>query len=183
MLLQAFISAKEDIILVNWKGIDPKIDPSAFIEHSANIIGDVTIGPESSVWFNVTVRGDVNRIEIGARTNIQDGSVLHVTKDKFGLKLGDDITVGHSVTLHGCVIEGPALIGIGAIILDGAHLEPDVIVAAGTLVTEGTRAPSGSLMMGSPARVKRELSEDEKQWLKRSAANYVNYRLDYISGG
>ena len=121
-----------------WKGISPKVDSSAFIEESAQVIGDVTVGAESSVWFNVTIRGDVNYIRIDQRTNVQDGSVLHVTKDTYPLIIGKDVTIGHSVTLHGCVIEGPALLGIGAIVLDGVHLEPNVIVAAGSLVPEGT---------------------------------------------
>ncbi len=167
-------------MIKTWKGISPTIDGSAFIEASSQIIGDVHIGAESGVWFNATVRGDVNYIRIGARTNIQDGSVLHVTAKTHPLVLGDDITVGHNVTLHGCRIEGPALIGMGAIVMDGAHLEPNVIIAAGTLVTEGTRVCSGALVMGSPGKVKRNLTEDEIGWLKKSANNYVRYRLDYM---
>ena len=163
-----------------WKGISPSIDPTAFVEHSAQVIGDVTMGAESSAWFNTIIRGDVHHIRIGARTNIQDGSVLHVTRDTHPLIIGDCVTVGHSVTLHGCVIEGPALIGMGAIILDGAVLEPYVFVAAGALITEGTRIPSGSLVMGAPGRVKRPLTEQEKNRIDQSAANYVAYRLDYM---
>lgn len=166
-----------------YKNVYPKIDPSAFVEESAQVIGDVKIGAESSVWFNTVVRGDVNYIRIGARTNVQDGSILHVTRNTHPLILGDDVTVGHGVTLHGCVIEGPALIGIGAIILDGAHLEPNVIVAAGSLVTEGARISSSTLVMGAPARPKKELTGDQAAWLKRSAGNYVRYRLDYMKNG
>ncbi|MDH4185133.1 MAG: gamma carbonic anhydrase family protein [Nitrospinota bacterium] len=169
-------------MLTPFKGIMPKVDPSAYIEQSAMVIGDVVIGPESSAWFHTVIRGDVNYIRIGARTNIQDGCVLHVTRNTFPLILGDDITVGHSVTLHGCVIEGSALIGMGAIILDGAVIEPNVIVAAGSLVPEGMRVPAGSLVMGFPAKVKRPLTDDEKARIAKSAANYVAYRLDYMQG-
>ncbi len=167
-------------MLKSWKGIFPKVDPSAFVDDSAQIIGDVTVGPESSVWFNAIIRGDVNIIRIGTRTNVQDGSVLHVTRETYPLTLGDDITVGHNVTLHGCNIEGPALIGIGAIILDGAHLEPNVIVAAGSLVPERMRVESSALIMGAPAKLRRALTDEEIGWLKRSAINYVHYRLDYM---
>ncbi len=167
-------------MIKKFKGMCPDIDASAFVDQSARIIGDVKIGPESSVWFNATVRGDVNYIRIGARTNVQDGSVLHVTRHTHPLVIGDDITVGHCVTLHGCHIEGPALIGIGAIVLDGAHLESNVIVAAGALVTEGMLVKSGTLLMGAPAKPKRPLTDKETLWLKESALNYVEYRLDYM---
>ncbi|MDH5678407.1 MAG: gamma carbonic anhydrase family protein [Nitrospinota bacterium] len=165
-----------------WRGIDPKIHPTAFVESSAQVIGDVVMGAESSAWFNTTIRGDVNYIRIGERTNIQDGSVLHVTRDTHPLIIGDEVTVGHSVTLHGCVIEGPALIGMGAIVLDGALLEPYVFVAAGALVPEGMRVPSGSLVMGMPAKVKRPLTQEERARIDKSAASYVAYRLDYMNG-
>ncbi|MBI5815656.1 MAG: gamma carbonic anhydrase family protein [Nitrospinae bacterium] len=164
-----------------WKGIHPRIHPSAFIADTAEVIGDVEIGPESSIWFNTVVRGDVCNIKIGARTNVQDGCVLHVTKTpQRPLILGDDITVGHSVTLHACVIEGPALIGMGAIILDAAVLKPNVIVAAGALVPERMVVEPGTMLMGVPAKPKRKLTEDEIAFLKRSAENYVEYRLDYM---
>ncbi|MBI4827920.1 MAG: gamma carbonic anhydrase family protein [Nitrospinae bacterium] len=166
-----------------WRGIWPKVDSTAHIEQSAQVIGDVTVGPESSLWFNVVARGDVHYIRIGARSNVQDGSVLHVTHDTWPLEIGDEVTVGHSVTLHGCVIEGPALIGMGAVILDGARLAPNVIVAAGSLVPERSHVPPNSLVMGLPAKVKRELTEKEIASLKVSADNYVRYRLDYMEGG
>ncbi|MBI4667277.1 MAG: gamma carbonic anhydrase family protein [Nitrospinae bacterium] len=164
-----------------FKGILPKIDGSAYIDETAQVIGDVAMGPESSVWPNVVIRGDVNHIMIGARTNVQDNSVLHVTRQpSYPLILGDDITVGHSVTLHGCVIEGPALIGMGAIVMDGAVLKPNVIIAAGAIVTERTVVEEGTLMMGAPARPKRKLTEEEVAFLKISSSNYVKYRLDYM---
>ncbi len=165
----------------NWKNKSPQIDPSAFIEDSAQVIGDVTIGAESSVWFNTTIRGDVNYITIGKRTSIQDGSVLHVTKDpSWPLIIGDNITVGHSVTLHGCTIEGPALIGMGATVMDGAILKPNVVVAAGALVPEGMVVEKNTLLMGMPAKPKRKLTDKELEWLQVSAQNYVDYRLDYM---
>lgn len=168
-------------MLKSWKGITPNVAPGAFIEDSAQVIGDVTVGREASVWFNCTIRGDVNYIKIGDRTNIQDGSVLHVNRTpSHPLVIGDDVTVAHSVTLHGCVIEGPALIGMGAIVMDGAVIGPNVIVAAGALVVEGTNIPPRTLVMGSPARSKRELKENEIAWLKVLANSYVKYRLDYM---
>ena len=169
-------------MIKTWKNISPRVDPSAFIEQSAQVIGDVTIGAESSVWHNAVIRGDVNYIKIGNRTNVQDGSVLHVTgKPSYPLIIGDDVTIGHSVTLHGCVIEGPALIGMGAIVMDGARLKPNVIVAAGAVVSERTTVEEGFLVMGVPAKPKRALTTDELEWLKRSSGNYVEYRLDYMS--
>ncbi len=168
-------------MIKSWKGITPNIDDTCFVENSAQVIGDVEIGLESSVWFNVTIRGDVNYIRIGARTNIQDGSVLHVTLNTHPLIIGDDVTVGHSVTLHGCQIAGPALIGMGAIIMDGARLEPNVMVAAGSLVPENRVVESGSLVMGAPAKHKRWLTGEERAKLITSAINYVGYRLDYMS--
>jgi len=168
-------------MIKTWKDRTPQIDPTAFVEETAQVIGDVTVGAESSIWFNAIVRGDVNYIRIGDRTNVQDASVLHVTgKPSYPLILGDDVTVGHSVTLHGCVIEGPALIGMGAVVMDGAILKPNVIVAAGALVSEGTVVEENTLVMGVPAKAKRALTDDEREWLLRSASNYVGYRLDYM---
>jgi len=159
----------------------PRVANAVFIEESAQVVGDVVIGPESSIWHNAVVRGDVCHIRIGARTNIQDCSVVHVTKTPpTPTILGDDITVGHNVTLHGCVIDGPALIGMGAIVMDNAHLKPNVIVGAGALVTEGTVVEEGTLMLGSPAKPKRKLTDAEIGFLTISASNYASYRLDYM---
>jgi carbonic anhydrase/acetyltransferase-like protein (isoleucine patch superfamily) len=168
-------------MITPWKGYTPKISKTAWIEDSAQVIGSVTIGAESSVWFNTVIRGDVNYIKIGERTNIQDGSVLHVTRDLYPLVLGNDITVGHSVTLHGCSIEGPALIGMGSIVMDGAILAPNVIVGAGSLVTEKTEVEEGWLVIGSPAKPKRKLTEKECSWLLEFSDSYVKYRLDYMN--
>jgi carbonic anhydrase/acetyltransferase-like protein (isoleucine patch superfamily) len=162
-----------------FQGIMPKVAASAFIETTAVVIGDVTIGEESSVWFNTVVRGDVHFIRIGRRTNIQDLCVLHVTHDTHPLMIGDEVTVGHHVVLHGCAIKDRALIGMGAVLMDGAVIGEDCIVGAGALVTEGTIVPPKSLILGSPARVKRSVTEDELAWIRQSAANYVRYAAEH----
>ncbi|GMT42139.1 MAG: gamma carbonic anhydrase family protein [bacterium] len=166
-----------------YKGKWPEVAESAFIEDSAHVIGDVTIGEDSSVWFNAVVRGDVNFIRIGKRTSIQDASVVHVTRDTYPTILEDDITVGHSVTLHGCTIRSRALIGMGAVILDGAEVESDSIIAAGSVVTEGKTIPSGQLAMGIPAKPVRELTESERAMLLESSNNYIDYKNIYIREG
>lgn len=163
-----------------YRGILPAIDASAFVDESAQIIGDVHIGGESSVWMNCVVRGDVNSIRIGRRTNLQDGTIVHVMRDTHPTRLGDDVTVGHGVILHGCTIEGRCLVGMGAILLNGATLGHDCIVAAGTLVPEGMTVPPRSLVMGSPAKVRRELSDAEVASILDYARRYVGYRLDYM---
>ncbi len=138
-----------------YRGKHPQIAASAYIDPAAVIIGDVVIGEDSSVWPCAVIRGDVHYIRIGARTNIQDGSICHVMRDEWPLILGDDVTIGHSVTLHGCTIESRCLIGMGAVILNGVTIGAGSIVAAGTLLTERTAIPPGSLVMGSPGKVKR----------------------------
>ena len=162
-----------------YKGIWPRIHPTAFIEESAIIIGDVEIGAESSIWFNTVVRGDVHYIRIGARTNVQDLCMLHVTRNTHPLILGDGITVGHSVTLHGCTLKDGCLIGMGAIILDGAVIGEEALVAAGALVPEGMVVPPRTLVMGMPAKVKLELRPEEIERLRQSARNYVAYFRSY----
>jgi len=164
-----------------FRGVLPIISSSAFIEDTAVIVGDVSIHSESSVWFNTVIRGDVHYIRIGHRTNIQDLSLLHVTHDAYPLVIGDDVTVGHHVVLHGCTIHNRVLIGMGSIVMDGAKIEEDCIIGAGSLITEGTVIPSGSLALGSPARVKRSLSEKELAWIKESAHNYVRYARQYVT--
>ncbi len=157
-----------------YRGITPKLDDSVFRVGSAEIIGDVEIGAKSSVWFHVVIRGDVNFIRIGERTNIQDGTVVHVTHKKHPTWIGDDVTIGHNVTLHGCKIGNRCLIGMGAIVMDAVEIEDDVMIAAGALVTPGTQIPSGTLFAGSPAKYKRHLSDSEIADLKQSAQNYLN---------
>ncbi len=162
-----------------YRGKFPQIAASAYIDPAAVIIGDVVIGEESSVWPMTVARGDVHSIRIGNRTNIQDGCVLHVMKDQYPLVLGDEVTVGHSVTLHGCTIEGRALIGMGCVILNGTVIGTNCIIAAGTLVTERTVIPAGSIVMGSPGKVKRELNEKELASIEQYAVRYAGYREIY----
>ena len=165
----------------------PNIDDTAWVDPSAVIIGQVHVGAHASLWPNVTVRGDINRIVIGQYTNVQDGSVLHVTHDNpdrhpggYALTIGNSVTVGHNVVLHGCTIEDYCLIGIGAIVLDGAHIEKQVYLAAGSLVTPGTRLESGFLYMGSPVKKARPLTQDEIIGLQYSAENYVRLKNNYL---
>lgn len=152
---------------------------SAYVDCASVIIGDVMIGEDSSVWPLCVVRGDVNYIRIGARTNIQDGSILHVMKDEYPLILGDDITVGHSVTLHGCTIESRCLIGMRATILNGVVVGEGSIVAAGTLLTERTIIPPRSLVVGSPGKIKRTLTAIDQATIDRYAQRYVEYKETY----
>ena len=162
-----------------FKNITPKVDKSAYVDQSAQVIGDVEIGAESSVWMNVVIRGDVNQIRIGKRTNIQDLTMIHVMRETHPTTIGDEVTVGHSAVVHGTTIEDRVLIGMGAILLNGVHIEHDCVIAAGTLLTEGTRIPSGSLVMGRPGKVKRALTAEEVAEIRWYSDNYVNYRLDY----
>jgi carbonic anhydrase/acetyltransferase-like protein (isoleucine patch superfamily) len=160
----------------------PKIHPTVFIAPSADLIGDVEIGAESSIWFNSVIRGDVHFIRIGQRTSIQDGSVLHVTRKTRPLIIGNEVTVGHHVTLHGCTISNRVLVGMGAIVLDGAVVEEGAMVGAGALITEGMRVPSGFLALGVPAKIRRELTEEETAFLSQSAQNYVELSRLYMKG-
>ena len=162
------------------RGITPQVPASAYVDVSAQVIGDVVIGEESSVWMNVVMRGDVNRIRVGARTNVQDLTCVHVMHDTHPTVVGDDVTIGHSATVHGCTIGDRVLIGMGAILLNGVEIGADSIVAAGSLVPERTRIPARSLVMGSPARVKRQLTDEEVASILEYSANYVRYRLDYM---
>lgn len=163
----------------DFNGTMPKIHPTAFITDDAIVIGDVEVGEDASVWFGSIVRGDVNYIRIGARTNIQDGCVIHVSQRTHPTILEDEITVGHRVTLHGCHVESGCLIGIGAILMDGVRVGRQSLVGAGTLLTPGTQIPPRSLVIGSPGRVKRELSEDELAFLDRSWQNYTELKKHY----
>lgn len=166
-------------MIVAHKGIAPQFDASVFIAPGACVIGDVWIGEKSSLWFNVVVRGDVNFIRIGSRTNIQDGSIVHVTRATHPTIIGSDVTVGHRVTLHGCTVEDGCLVGIGAIVLDGAVVGASSLVAAGSVIVPGTKIPPGSLVMGSPGRVKRSLSAEECRNMQAVAEHYVHYQDDY----
>jgi gamma-carbonic anhydrase len=157
----------------------PQIHPTAFIEQSAQVIGDVEIGAESSVWFNAVVRGDVFHIRIGQRTNIQDGTVIHVSGGTHATILEDEVTVGHNATLHGCYIERGCLVGIGSIVMDGVRVGTQSLVAAGALLSPGTQIPPRSLVMGAPARVKRPLTDEEVTGLDIYWQNYIEYTKAY----
>jgi carbonic anhydrase/acetyltransferase-like protein (isoleucine patch superfamily) len=156
-----------------FQNTQPKIHETAFVAETAVVIGDVEIGAESSVWYGSIIRGDVNYIRIGARTNVQDGSIIHVTSKTHPTVLEDEVTLGHRVTLHGCHIETGSLIGIGAIVLDGARIGSNSLVAAGSLVAPNMIIPPNSLAMGSPAKVKRELTDEELKDLPRFWQNYT----------
>ena len=158
----------------------PLIHETAYIAYDAIIIGDVEIGEDASVWFGSIIRGDVNSIRIGARTNIQDGTIIHVSSKTHSTVLENNVTVGHRVTLHGCYVESGCLIGIGAILLDGVRVGANSLVAAGSLLTPGTQIQPNSLVMGSPAKVKRELTPDELAYLNKSWQNYVELKKHYI---
>ena len=164
-----------------FKSTSPTVDKSAYVDESAQVIGDVEIGAESSVWMNVVIRGDVNRIRIGSRTNIQDLTMIHVMRETHPTIIGDEVTVGHSAVIHGTTIEDRVLVGMAAVLLNGVHLESDCVIAAGTLLTEGTRIPARSLVMGRPGKVKRQLTDDEVAEIRWYSENYVNYRLDYLA--
>lgn len=157
----------------------PNIHKTAFIAQSADIIGDVTIGAESSAWFNVTIRGDVNKISIGDRSNVQDNVCIHVMNQTGPTIIGDEVTIGHGAVIHGCTIKDRVLVGINATILDKAIIESDVIVAAGTLVPPNKTLESGFLYMGSPAKAVRKLSENEITSIKKYSENYVKYSRSY----
>ncbi len=167
-------------MILSYKDIKPSIDSSAFIAESADIIGDVTVGKKSSIWYKTVARGDVNYIKIGDMTNIQDGCLLHVTTDTYPLIVGDNVTVGHGAILHGCKIGNNCLIGMGAIILDDAHIAEGCIIGAGAVVPEHSRIEPGTLLVGIPAKAKRKLSDDEIKAILQGAKNYVNLIKDYI---
>jgi carbonic anhydrase/acetyltransferase-like protein (isoleucine patch superfamily) len=158
----------------------PRVHPTAYIDSSAQVIGDVEIGEESSVWMAVVIRGDVNLIRIGRRSNVQDGTVVHAMKDTHATTIGDHVTVGHAALIHGCTVEDRCLIGMGTILLNGARIGAGSIVAAGTLVVEGMEVPPHSLVMGSPGKVKRALTDAEIAEIQLYADRYVAYRLDYM---
>jgi carbonic anhydrase/acetyltransferase-like protein (isoleucine patch superfamily) len=156
----------------------PVLGDKVYVSNTACLIGKISIGDHSSVWPNVSARGDVNFIEIGKRTNIQDNTVLHV--DANPLILGDDITIGHGCILHGCTIKERCLIGMGSVVLDGAMIGPDAIVGAGSVVKQRTVVPPGTLYLGTPARYKRDLSDDEIKSIRASAEHYSEYALEYL---
>jgi carbonic anhydrase/acetyltransferase-like protein (isoleucine patch superfamily) len=166
-------------VIRSYRGKTPQIAPTAYIDPAAVLIGDVSVGDDSSVWPGAVLRGDVHAIRIGRRSNIQDNAVLHGMKDEFPVLIEDEVTVGHGAILHGCVVEACCLIGMGAIVLNNARIGSGSIVAAGTLVPEGMVIPPGSLVMGHPATVRRALSAEERKIIERYAERYVEYKNAY----
>ena len=164
----------------SYLGHNPIIPNSCYIDISAQIIGEVCLGEHASVWMNAVLRGDVHQIRVGHYSNIQDNCVLHGMKEQWGVYLGEYVTVGHSVTLHGCVIEDRCLIGMGSIILNGAKIGTGSIIAAGTLIPEGTVVEPGSLWMGSPGKFRRKLDEQDQETILRYARNYLGYKEEYL---
>lgn len=168
-------------VVRSFEGIVPTLGEGVFLAETAAVIGDVAIGDRSSVWYSTVIRGDVFHIRVGAETSIQDGTVLHVTGGIHATIVGDRVTVGHSVTLHGCTVADECIIGMGATILDRAVIGMHCIVGAGALVTPGTEIPEGHLAVGAPARVKRPLTDEERAWIKSSAAGYVDLASRYLA--
>ncbi len=165
----------------SFKGIRPTIPSTCYVDESAQIIGDVVLGEHASVWMNAVLRGDVHEIRIGAHTNIQDNSVLHGMKQQWGVYLGEYVTVGHSVTLHGCVIEDRCLIGMGSIILNGARIGKGSIIAAGTVIPEGTIVEPYSLWAGVPGKFRKKIdTPDMQEMIRQYAANYIGYTKTYL---
>jgi carbonic anhydrase/acetyltransferase-like protein (isoleucine patch superfamily) len=167
-------------MLRQYRGVHPRVHSTAFIDDSAQVIGDVEIGEESSVWMCVVIRGDVHRIRIGRRSNVQDGTIVHVMKETHATIIGDDVTIGHAAVVHGCTIEDRCLIGMGAILLNGVRVGTGSIIAAGTLLPEGTDVPPRSLVMGSPGKIRRTLGDEAAAEIQMYADRYVQYRLDYM---
>ena len=161
-------------------GMHPRLDESNFVAPSATVIGDVTVGRESSIWFGAVLRGDVNWIRIGECSNVQDNAVVHVTHRTASTEIGSYVTIGHQAVVHGCTVHDRVLLGIGCVILDGAEIGSDTMVGAGAVVTPMTVIPPGSLVVGVPAKVIRPLSEEEKAGIQRNAENYVRYSRIYL---
>lgn len=174
------MNRKQEDQIYPYENIYPELHESVFLASGVKIIGDVKIGRNSSVWYNTVIRGDVNYVKIGEDTNIQDLSMLHVTNGKFPLEIGNQITIGHSVKLHGCTVKNLCLIGIGAIVLDGAVVESQSVVAAGAVVKPGFTVPSGKLVGGVPAKVIRSLAREELDDISQSAVRYRDYTLKTI---
>jgi carbonic anhydrase/acetyltransferase-like protein (isoleucine patch superfamily) len=164
----------------SYKGTTPAIPESCYVDDSAQIIGDVVLGEHASIWMNAVLRGDVHSIRVGAYSNVQDVSVLHGMKEQYGVFVGEYVTVGHSVTLHGCTIEDRCLIGMGSIILNGARIGAGSIIAAGTLISEKTIVEPGSLWMGSPGNFRRKLEAKDQDTIMRYARNYLEYKESYL---
>jgi len=167
-------------VLRPYRGQLPRVHPTAFIDDSAQVIGDVDIGEESSIWMCAVIRGDVHWIKIGRRSNIQDATVVHAMTGTHPTSIGDNVTIGHAAVVHGCTIDNGCLIGMGSILLNGAQIGAGSVVAAGTVITENMKVPPKSLVMGSPGKVKRLLTQAEVAGIQLYADRYVGYRLEYM---
>ncbi len=171
----------------SWRGVTPSLGQRVYVDPASMVLGDVVLGDDSSVWPMTVIRGDMHRIRIGARTSVQDGSVLHITHasdfnpDGFPLTIGDDVTIGHKAVLHGCTLGNRILVGMGAIVMDGAVVEDEVIIAAGALVTPGKRLESGHVYAGNPARAMRPIKESERAFFPYTAGNYVRLKDEYLA--
>lgn len=177
------MQAMEGSQVITWKNKKPDLGPHVLLASGARVIGDVVAGDETNIWFNVVIRGDVNTIRIGFRTNIQDNSVIHVSRGNGPTTIGNDVTIGHSAVIHACTIEDNCLIGMGAVILDGVIIRKNSLVAAGSVVTPGKNFPPGSMIMGSPAKAVRNLTSDEIKSLEASADHYVELARTYFPRG
>lgn len=184
-IVSIFMSAKP--IILPFKGILPKIHPNALVMPGAVVIGDVEIGEHSNIWPGCVIRGDINYIRIGKRTNIQDGTIIHVTRPDLALPgqegmtlIGDDVTVGHQVVLHACMLENGSFVGMGATVIDGAIVKSGAMVAAGAMVTYKKVVPEGEIWAGNPAKFLREMKPSEKEYILKSAQNYVNDAQEYL---
>jgi carbonic anhydrase/acetyltransferase-like protein (isoleucine patch superfamily) len=164
----------------SYQGATPQFPETCYIDDSAQLIGDVIVGEHSSVWMNSVLRGDVHQIRVGHYSNIQDNSILHGMKEQYGVYVGDYVTVGHNVILHGCIVEARCLIGMGSIILNGAVIGSGSIIAAGSLIPEKTVVEPNSLWMGSPGKFRRHLDEKDQAMILRYAENYVGYKKTYL---
>jgi carbonic anhydrase/acetyltransferase-like protein (isoleucine patch superfamily) len=167
--------------LLPFKNKVPIVSSDCFVAHNSVIIGDVEVGSSSSIWFGTVLRGDVFHIRVGARTNIQDNSVVHVTSNKYPTIIGNNVTIGHSVTLHGCTINDNSLVGIGSVVMDQCDLGQWSIVAAGSVVKPNTKIPSGKLWGGLPAKEIRDLNDGERGWIKSLSSKYVELSRQYLN--
>jgi gamma-carbonic anhydrase len=163
----------QDATILPFRGIVPVIDPSAFVAPGARVIGDVRLGAETSIWYNCVVRGDIGTISIGARTNVQDGTVIHITRGRYDTEIGEDVLIGHIAMIHGCKLHDRSFVGLGAIVMDGCEIEPTGMLAAGAMLTPGKRIASGQMWAGRPAKYVRDLSEEEMAAHRSGVAHYV----------
>lgn len=170
------------MIVQRFEGLEPRFGARVFVAPTAVVVGDVELGDDASLWFGTVVRGDIHHIRVGARTNLQDGVIVHVEKDLYPTLLEDDVSVGHGAVLHGCTVRRGTLVGMGALVMNQADIGAGSIVAAGAVVREGFRCPPRSLLAGVPAVVKRELTASEVERARRTAVNYVDYKNRYLAG-